>query len=271
MKLYVLDNGYNENDYALIVALPALATNETRNPPAIWYRVPVYTVLVDTPEGPVLFDTACRVDWKTCWEPSKHAITPHTCTDAQQLPAALKRIGFAPEDIRYVVASHLHSDHAGCLELFQNATVYVHEDEFAHAMQRYVRPGDMQAYARADVSAWLDAGLNWEFIARDTADFELVPGVTVLNLGPGHCCGMLGLHVHLEKTGHILLPSDAVDTAVNYGPPARLPGDIYDSVGYIRTIKKLQALQKRLDAQVWFGHDYEQFQTLTKSDDGCYD
>jgi glyoxylase-like metal-dependent hydrolase (beta-lactamase superfamily II) len=32
-------------------------------------------------------------------------------------------------DIRYVAASHLHLDHAGCLEMFINASIIVQEDE----------------------------------------------------------------------------------------------------------------------------------------------
>lgn len=271
MKLYVLDNGCMENDYGLLVSLPALATEENQHPSAIWYRAPVYTVLIDCPAGPVLFDAACCVDWQTRWDSRQNSITPHACTDAQQLPAALRRLGFAPKDIRYVVVSHLHADHAGCLELFTNAAIYVHEDEFAHVMQRYARPGGMQAYTRADVRAWLDIGLDWQFVGRDAGDIALLPGITILNLGPGHSFGMLGLHVELENAGHMLLASDAVSTSVNYGPPVRLPGDLYDSIGYVQTVQRLQTLQSELDAMLWFGHDMEQFQALVKSDEGYYD
>jgi N-acyl homoserine lactone hydrolase len=57
------------------------------------------------------------------------AITPETCLEAR-----LKSLGLGPEDFRYVVQGHLHTDHAGGLRLFQQAgtTVLVHEDELNH-------------------------------------------------------------------------------------------------------------------------------------------
>lgn len=45
----------------------------------------------------------------------------------------LKRIGIAPEDIRYVVLSHLHSDHTGAIGRFPHATHVVQRQEYEYA------------------------------------------------------------------------------------------------------------------------------------------
>ena len=40
-----------------------------------------------------------------------------------------RRSGFSPEEIDHVVVSHLHFDHAGGLQFFPHATIYVQESE----------------------------------------------------------------------------------------------------------------------------------------------
>jgi glyoxylase-like metal-dependent hydrolase (beta-lactamase superfamily II) len=82
---------------------------------------------------------------------------------------------------------------------------------------------------------------------------------------------MLGLHVKLPRTGHVLLVSDAIYTAENYGPPERYPGVVHDTVGWQRTVTRIRRLAAELGAQVWFGHDAKQFATLTKATEGHYD
>ena len=44
----------------------------------------------------------------------------------------LKELGLGPEDFRWVVMGHLHTDHAGGLRIFQDAgaDIVVHEDEY---------------------------------------------------------------------------------------------------------------------------------------------
>ncbi|AVT28184.1 MBL fold metallo-hydrolase [Plantactinospora sp. BC1] len=43
-------------------------------------------------------------------------------------------LGFAPEDVRHVILTHLHRDHTGGLPDFPWATVHVHENEYEAAM-----------------------------------------------------------------------------------------------------------------------------------------
>ena len=64
---------------------------------------------------------------------------PYFADEACHLPNRLEQIGIDPKDVDIVVASHLHLDHAGCLEYFTNATVIVHNDELNGTMQSYAR------------------------------------------------------------------------------------------------------------------------------------
>jgi len=45
----------------------------------------------------------------------------------------------------------------------------------------------------------------------------------------------------------------------------REPGVIYDTVGWRKSLKYLKKVAGESHAQVWFGHDREQFDTLVKA------
>ena len=81
---------------------------------------------------------------------------------------------------------------------------------------------------------------------------------------------MLALKIDLKNTGTVILTSDAVYCGVNYHQ-MREPGVIFDTVGWRKSTKRLKHIAEQCDAQVWFGHDGEQFATLVKSPDGYYD
>ena len=71
---------------------------------------------------------------------------PYFADEACHLPNRLEQIGIDLKDVDIVVASHLHLDHAGCLEYFTNATVIVHNDELNRTMQSYARNQKEGAY-----------------------------------------------------------------------------------------------------------------------------
>jgi len=77
--------------------------------------------------------------------------------------------------------------------------------------------------------------------------------------------------VVLPSKGGIILASDAVYTKENYGPPVKLPGILYDSIGFSKTVEKIRRYAKKTNSEVWFGHDAEQFKTFIKSTEGYYE
>ena len=93
----------------------------------------------------------------------------------------------------------------------------------------------------------------------------------LLNFGSGHAYGMLGLAVSLRSHPNVLLVSDACYTTENYGPPMRPSGIRHDSIGAARTIERIRAMANDMKANVWFGHDADQFEALRKSVEGYYE
>ncbi|GIN20445.1 MAG TPA: MBL fold metallo-hydrolase [Bacillus bacterium] len=273
-KLYVLDTGRMRMDKNFMVAMHNPANIDNPNPPAEFIEFPVYAVLIDHPDGKILFDTGCNPEGmgkEGRWPQATQKMFPLFQDESCYLINRLEQLKVRPEDIRYVVASHLHLDHAGCLELFTNATIIVHDTELSNTMKQYAMTKEMGAYIWADIDAWIKKDLSWRTIMPNEDEIELASGIKILNFGAGHAWGLLGLHIELPGEGGILLASDAVYSAENYGPPVKPPGIIYDSIGYINTVEKIKKYAERTNSQVWYGHDTEQFHRFIKSTEGFYE
>jgi glyoxylase-like metal-dependent hydrolase (beta-lactamase superfamily II) len=272
MKLHVLDNGRLENDRSNQILFHNLATIDNKLPKATWAKIPVYTVLIEHQDGLVLFDAAFNPSaMSERWPDINKQRTPCFASEENYLPKSLKNLGFSTSDINYVVVSHLHEDHAGCLEMFNNAKIIVHNNELTQAVRLLAINKDFGAFIKADIESWIRANLDWDLVYPEDDEIELLNGITILNFGAGHSYGMLGLLVELKDEGNIIIASDAVFTKTNYGPPIVYPGFSFDTIGYANTINKIRRVEKKYRAQVWFGHDNDQFNSLKKSPAGYYE
>ncbi|RIO02035.1 N-acyl homoserine lactonase family protein [Mammaliicoccus sciuri] len=274
IKLYVLDNGRMRMDKNLMIAGSNQATLDNPNAPNEMFEFPIYTVFIDHPEAKILFDTACNpnsMGENGRWINQTQKAFPYTADESCYLPNRLEQINVDPSEVDYVVASHLHLDHAGCLEYFTNATVIVHDDELNGTMQTYARNQKAGAYIWADIDAWIKNDLTWKTIKPYEDNLEIVKGVKVLNFGSGHAWGMIGLEVETQELGTLILASDAIYTAESMGDIIKPPGILYDSIGWARSVEKIKRLAKEKDAQIWFGHDGNQFEGFRKSTDGYYE
>ena len=51
----------------------------------------------------------------------------------QRVDRQLERLGLSPDNIRYVIMTHLHMDHSGWMRLFPKSTFIVRKAELRHA------------------------------------------------------------------------------------------------------------------------------------------
>jgi len=255
MRFYVLGLGFIEMDQSWVVMNSKPASVRNPNRPALWTRVPVLSFLIITPELKVLYDTGCDpLGMSEHWPPTVRSLFLYQGSEDERIERRLAILGLACEDIDIVVASHLHYDHAGNIRLFNKAKILVHRTELSYALvTTHVAPQIDLAYSKHDFDI---EGLHWELVDED---LEIAPGLEVITL-EGHSPGMLGLVVHLKETGTLICPGDAIYSRMNYGPPPRLPGTIYDSLGFHRTIAKLRRLQMKYHATIFYPHDTEQFE-----------
>jgi glyoxylase-like metal-dependent hydrolase (beta-lactamase superfamily II) len=123
------------------------------------YEIPVPWFFLTHPHGHVVIDgglaTEGLADPRSWWGDAIDAYQP-IMHESQGCVAQLEALGIAPEDVRFVILSHLHSDHSGAIGRFPNATHVVQRREYAYAFAPdWFAAG---AYARKDFDR---SGLSW--------------------------------------------------------------------------------------------------------------
>lgn len=270
MKLYILDNGWETLDKSFLLAGANIGTAANPNPDIEWVNIPIQAYLIDHEDGYILFDTGCDPNWEKAWPPFITEQSPYYVREDQHLLNRLQQLGVTPDQIKYVVISHLHVDHAGNLSHFKNAEIFVNENEFLQTLKGYATGKDLDVHVPSDIKNFIDAGLNWHLLEGEVKEYELTKGVTLLNLGSGHSFGMVSMRVDLESSGSFLIVQDAIYLEENVYPEIKVPGILYDSLGYKRTAKYLVDYAEKHNCKILFGHDIVQFGTLRKAPDGYY-
>jgi glyoxylase-like metal-dependent hydrolase (beta-lactamase superfamily II) len=178
------------------------------------------------------------------------------------LEDALSRLGHRPDDIRVMLNTHLHFDHAGGdtfiaaddvarrVQLtFPKAQYVVHGREYAWATQTNERT--QASYLPHNFVPVADAG-RFRFLEGNGG--EVVPGVNTL-VTPGHVPWHMA--VLIQSEGETLIyPADTIPTA-HHLPLAWIMG--YD-VEPLRTLESKRSLYARATAEGWrivFEHDYD--------------
>jgi glyoxylase-like metal-dependent hydrolase (beta-lactamase superfamily II) len=222
--------------------------------PSESFVFPIPGFYIETAAGiKVLFDTGCSPDYKQTWG-LLNDFLPYV--RERFMVDALKELKLAPGDIDYVVMSHLHYDHAGGLSSFRGtkAKIVVQKAEVQTVMAAvYTNRNDL-AYAGYLGTDFQFTDLNWMVI---DGDYDLLPGIHLILL-PGHSAGEMGALIETKNTGDVILASDAIYTAENYGPPAKLPGAIYNLDDFNQSIEKVRRIAGMYNAKVLFGHDATQ-------------
>lgn len=115
--------------------------------------------------------------------------------------AGLRKLGVTPEQVDALVLTHLHWDHMQNLDLFPNATIYLHPAELAYARGR----GDWATMR------YLGPVLAERQVELVEEGYLLEPGVSVLDT-PGHTGGSLTLVVETPE-GTVGVCGDALPNA----------------------------------------------------------
>src|ERR1051326_6677173 len=103
-----------------------------RQPTHRWLHHPIYAFVVEHPDGNILVDTGVNPEFAKHWRhPFYPDVMGYKPGDGGLFTTRLEHYGYAAEDFRYVVLTHLHTDHTGNAPMFQSAgaRILVHEDE----------------------------------------------------------------------------------------------------------------------------------------------
>ena len=171
--------------------------------------LPVNVFVVEHPDGVCLFD---------CGQTARAAIPGHLprwhpflrlarfeLTTEDEAGVQLRRHGLEPEAVRWVVLSHLHTDHVGGIDAFRNADVLVTRTEWqlAAGLRGRLRGYLPQHWPAGLVPTLVDfAGpplgpFPGSFNLTDDGRLVLVPT-------PGHTRGHMSMLVDAGKRGYLL-------------------------------------------------------------------
>jgi len=264
-KLHVLDCGSMSCDLTWLLLKPgrSIRPRADRDKPVEWYPCTTHAVLVETPEGTMLWDTSCPRDWETRWVPTglQEFFPYDRVSEEQYLDSRLGQLGVSPEQLDYVVLSHLHFDHAGNVQTFAGtgARMVCNKKEKDWAL------GFDGAFNGAHLKSDYD-GVDFETVEGDTA---FLPGVTFLE-APGHTPGTMAMKVDLPETGSMIFTSDAVYMGDSYGPPVTPAAIVNDLAAFYESVEKIRGIAQESDATVVFGHDAEQLWSMRRAPSGYY-
>ena len=167
-------------------------------------------LLVETNQGPVLVDTGIGIrDYRS--KGLMRLFLKGLRSKFDLLETAfyqVQRLGLQPEDVKHIVITHMHLDHAGGLPDFPKASVHIFKSEYDHIMHR---PGwEFLPAHWAHGPNWVVHNLmseKWyDFNAIHLTGFE--PEIWLVPLS-GHTPGLCGVAIRNE-TGWVLYGSDAV-------------------------------------------------------------
>ena len=176
--------------------------------------LPIYAFAIEHPEGVIVVDTGetARVadpGYFPRWQPFFRFAVRERVEPEQEIGPQLERLGITPSDVRTVVLTHLHTDHAGGLHHFPNNRILVSRTEMEYAARLR---GRLRGYPNKRWPAWFSPTT----VDLPPAPFGPFPrslpltaaGDIMLVPIPGHSPGQLGVLVE-EGDHSVLLAADS--------------------------------------------------------------
>jgi glyoxylase-like metal-dependent hydrolase (beta-lactamase superfamily II) len=144
---------------------------------------------------------------------------------------ALARFDVNADDIRDVVVTHLHYDHAGNLDRFPNARFHLQDREMSYATGRCMCHGVLRHPFSVEHVTQMVRHVFSERVIFHSGEGEVAPGVTLHRVG-GHSDGLQVVRVETAR-GPVVLASDASHYYANMHRRSPFPilynlGDMYE-------------------------------------------
>ena len=122
--------------------------------------LPIYAWIIEHPEGIIVVDTGetaltAKPDYFTPWNPYFRNVKPLVTPD-QEIGPQLQRLGLHPKDVRWVVLTHLHTDHAGGLKHFPKSEIIISRRAYQLAMGF---AGQVRGFLPQHFPSWLNPTL----------------------------------------------------------------------------------------------------------------
>lgn len=205
--------------------------------------LPIHAWAIEHPEGVIVVDTGetartAEPGYFPAWQPYYRLAVQLDVKPEEEIGPRLRERGIASDkDIRTVVMTHLHTDHAGGLHHFPNSEILIHEREYAAASGF---TGKLAGYLPHRWPPWLSPTLvklpeqKFGPFARSMPLTE--DGTIQVVATPGHAVGHMSVIVEMDGLHYFL----AGDTSYN---ETNMVEGVPDGIGTDDTVGTLQQIQ----------------------------
>ena len=168
----------------------------------------------------------------------------------------LARIDLTPSDVEFVAFSHIHFDHTGAANTFENATWLVQTPEYDFAMSDAIKGNSFYAPERFS---------KLTNVFKLNGDHDVFgDGTVIIKAMPGHTAGHQVLYLELAEAGPVLLSGDLYHFDANR-QNAIVPQFNYDIAETEQSIKEFEAFAKNMNATVYIQHETDDFKLMPKA------
>lgn len=262
MKIHCIQTGdvqiKSRHQLARFAARPARALDVVVD--GSWSpRLPIGCWLIEHPEGLIVVDTgetshANDPGYQPWWHPFMQFCERRWVRPEEEVGPRLRAMGFDPKDVRWVVMTHMHGDHAGGIGHFPNSTILLSKPE-AHAALS--RTGPLTGYLNMHYPQWLKPTevefTDGPFESFGSSKTLTRDGKVHIVPTPGHTQGHISVVV---DTGDqcVLIAGDA-SYSENDMIAGHVDGVAFDSAIHHDTTRRMRELCQRRRTITQFAHD----------------
>jgi len=224
--------------------------------------VPTTVAIFQHPHhGVILWDTGCNdavsdpEKAEAYWGPGvREGFGAQAFTRNHAIDRQLDFMGIQPKDVRYVIYSHLHLDHAGGMSYFPNAVHVMQRDELRYAL--FPDEWTQAVYVQNDFQ-----DLHKLNVLEVEGDYDLFgDGTFKLIKAPGHTPGMQVLLVTLQHRGRLMLGADVAHQRDQFEALIPMPFD-WSCHAMTSSRKKIKQLE-RSGIPLYLCHEPSEFAAL---------
>jgi N-acyl homoserine lactone hydrolase len=253
MELYVMETANFDIDQSIMAVGVGIGKK---------IRITTSFQLLKHPKGNILFDTGFSkeaiLNPDKAWGTSEDRLAVPIVSPEMVLSEQLASVGLKPEDISYVVATHLHQDHSGANLEVPNATFICQRKEMEYAKDPDI-PSMRREYHLDEIAP---DKLNYELI---DGEYDLFgDGTVTMFPAPGHTPGSQAVIVRLPDTGPVILAGDAIWTSMVMDE-MMIPGICWFAAEYCRSKAKIKQIAQDIGAKILHPHDPDLFVVWKKA------